>query len=86
MIKPNDGLIAIRRCGQNDFRSERVHWHTMKDGKSCEFYSKELTETIQQVLLPDSTEHQYCVSGIIISEEELAVFNIKNNHFKPKEN
>ena len=80
IVNPQKAIFGVRSCRADDYRAERIHWDTLGDKQSCEFYSKYLLQTLGSVCLTLKQTEKYTITGTYIQKENLVLFDITNSH------
>lgn len=80
LVNPSKHVFAVKSCAATGISAQKIYWTLLNgNGKCCEFYSKNLIETIQSQFFGGPDEHTYRVIGEYNDRKKAVIFDLKQS-------
>lgn len=79
LINPKDLSFIVRKSSSHDYLSQHVRWSLIGGKQCCDFYSRFLLRSLQDVNFDWKENRSYRIYGKLHERESLALFSMKDS-------
>ena len=80
LVNPSEHIFAVKSSAATGISAQKIYWTILNgNGKCCEFYSKNLIETLQSHFFNGSDEHTYRVIGEYNDRKKAVIFDLNQS-------
>ena len=80
LVNPSEHVFAVKSSAPTGISAQKIYWTILNgNGKCCEFYSKNLVETIRTNFFKELDEHTYRVIGKYNDMKKTVIFDLNQS-------